>query len=78
MTCGSLLGARLVKLSVASTTNALASSTEESLHTVQVSNVLGSLMLSFALAVVDFLLVTLMLKVATVIAKSVIRTTCAV
>ena len=35
-------------------------------------------MLSFALAVVDFLLVTLMLKVATIIAKSVIRTTCAV
>ena len=72
--CG-LLSARLVKLSiVATTSNSLASSTKETLHTVQIPNVLGSLVLRLTLAVVDFLVVTLILKITTVITESVIRT----
>lgn len=70
MTCRGLLGGRLIELPICSTTSdSLASSTEESFHVVEIVDVLLRLLLRLVvlLSVVNFLMANLVLLLLTVV-----------
>lgn len=59
-----------LRSTTAAASDTLATSTEETLHTVEVAHILASGLLRLALAVVNLLVLGLLLQVATVVSKS--------